>query len=303
MVNILLATYNSGPYLHEQISSIREPCQILISDDCSTDGTLENIKSGQYGANSILVSSEVKFGSAKKNFSSLLKACEAEYAFFCDQDDIWLPDKVSLSLARLKELEEVHGKDTPLLIFTDSMVVSQELNIISESFWSYEKLDPSFANSLKKLIVQNVAQGCTMCFNRALIQKALPIPDEAIMHDWWFMLVASAFGKIDFIKKPTMLYRQHGNNEVGANSYGVISSCRRFFKERHSIRSSLRLTQLQAKAFNDRYHSSLPAEHSSFLLKYANISKKPYLLRLIFCLRQKIIKCGRLRTLGLYLFI
>ena len=303
MVTVLLATYNPGPYLYEQIRSISGVSQILISDDCSTDGTLERIHSGQYGENVKLVSSGIKFGSAKSNFSALLNLCNSEYAFFCDQDDVWLPDKISLSLTRLKELEAIYGTNTPLLVFSDSTVVNQDLSVISNSFWKYEGLNPNFANSFKNLVIQNVAQGCTMCFNKALIDKALPIPDEAIMHDWWLMLVASAFGRIDFLERPTILYRQHGSNEVGAKSYSLSTSIYRFLKERDTIRSSLRLSQTQAKAFRDRYSSSLTPELSSFLTRYSGISNKNYFSRLFFCLRHRLKKCKIARTIGLYVFI
>ena len=303
MTTVLLATYNPGHYLREQISSIRGADEILISDDCSTDGTPEEIKSGLYGPGVTLVSSGIKFGSAKRNFSSLLSECRSEYAFFSDQDDVWLPEKIPESLRCLKLLEEKYGKDTPLLVFSDSEVVSSDLSSISKSLWQFQGINPKSALSFKRLVVQNVAQGCTMCFNAALMKKAQTIPDDAIMHDWWLMLVAAAFGKIGVLDKATMLYRQHGNNEVGAKPYTLIKSLTQALRGRSAALTSLNKTQLQAAEFCKKYGSYLTKEQYEFLHDYSVISQKPFLSRKFFCLRNKLAKCGTLRTLGLYYFI
>lgn len=157
------------------------------------------------------------------------------------------------SFDKIKSLENQFGAETPILIFSDLKVVDSNLNIINDSFFSYQGVFPNWADDFPHLLMQNVAPGCTMIINRALIDKAGEIPDDALMHDWWFMLVASAFGKIAYIDEPTILYRQHENNCIGAKSSSIISTIKAFLKAPLSIVGVVN----QAKAFLDIYDDEL----------------------------------------------
>ncbi|WP_413701732.1 hypothetical protein ACLKMH_09355 [Psychromonas sp. KJ10-10] len=133
-----------------------------------------------------------------------------------DQDDIWFKDKIIESFKALKALERESERIKPLLVFTDKMIVDEQLNVLNYSDYERSKISKDWHLQTKYLLQRNVASGCTMSFNRQLLNKAMPIPKEAFMHDWWFAIIASYYGKIKLIDKPLMQYRQHSANVIGS---------------------------------------------------------------------------------------
>ena len=279
-VDILLATYNGERYVGEQIESIQgqtyKDWRLLVSDDCSSDGTLGVVKSYAAGDSRISVASEgVRYGGAKENFFALMAKSSAPYVMFCDQDDFWLPPKVEKSLEAIHSLEAKSGKDKPLLVFCDMKVVDAGLGVISDSFETYRHFDPHRL-SLRHLIAQNVAAGCCMLANRA----ALDLLDNSgqheriEMHDWWLMLAVSAFGHIGYIEEPLSLYRQHGDNEVGAVKYSPLTTAKDIGFMEEQFLSVID----QAEAFLDSYGDMLPVEEAQSLKKFISIrcSKNPF---------------------------
>lgn len=228
MVTVLLATYNGEKYLEEQLKSILEQSytdfKIVIRDDGSNDNTNEIInRYAEVFPDKIEVCpSSCPTGSAAGNFFKLIELYSDEYIMLCDQDDIWLPQKIEKTINAMKKAEEENGKDTPILVHTDLYVVDEKLNIISDSFINYQRLSPE-RTELNNLLMQNSITGCTVMFNRALHEKLFALPTVTAMHDWWLGLIAAAFGKIVFLNSPTMLYRQHGSNEVGAKDAKSLS--------------------------------------------------------------------------------
>ena len=103
----------------------------------------------------------------------------------------------------------------PVLAHTDLVVVDENLHTIAPSFWSYSNLNPYCGSRLNRLLIQNVVTGSATMINRALARLASPIPQGAVLHDWWLALVASALGRIEAIPEKTVLYRQHGRNCAG----------------------------------------------------------------------------------------
>jgi len=219
-VEILLATYGGEKYIAELLESLLNQTypnlRILIRDDGSKDSTLSILQNFAHShPNKISLISDGKNLGVIGNFSELLKYSSADYVLFADQDDFWLPNKVELSVKRLQEMEQKYGVDSPLLVHTDLHVVDQNLQTIHRSFWSFTKINPNFSK-LNRLLVQNCVTGCTMTLNRALIHLSYPIPQNVLMHDWWIALIATSFGHIDYLSSPTLLYRQHQSNTLGA---------------------------------------------------------------------------------------
>lgn len=253
-----MATYNGERFVAEQIESVQRQTygnwRLLVSDDCSTDGTLDVVRRYAESDNRIRIVSEgVKHGGAKENFFALMRLSDAPCCMFCDQDDVWLPEKVGKSLAALRELECEHGADTPLLVFCDMKVVDCELNVIHESFERSSHFDPNRL-AFRQLLAHNVAAGCCMLFNRALLELCRHSDGSgAEMHDWWAMLVAAALGHIRFIDEPLSLYRQHGGNEVGANEYSPIERA----KDKEFMVQQFVLSTEQARSFGALYSDSL----------------------------------------------
>lgn len=229
-IAVLLATYQGETYLSEQLNSLLQQTfqdfVIYIHDDGSTDGTLQVIQDyvKQYPEKIVLLTYE-KAGGSAANFMSMLQYTKEPYIMFCDQDDVWLPDKIEVSYQELKRIEADTDRECcPCLVFTDLQVVDQNLQVISESFMTCTKRDPHRIK-YTQLIVQNVAPGCTMIFNRVLakyMQRYVNI-ESIIMHDWWAMLVASVYGRISYLESPTILYRQHEQNVVGAADRSTLA--------------------------------------------------------------------------------
>ena len=218
---ILLSTYNGEKFLREQLDSIfsqtdQDWC-LFVRDDGSTDSTTSILSEYKlkYGEKIEIIPSDKNIGPIA-SFELLMSSCDSDYVYFCDQDDVWLPNKIEVMRKVMQKAEENNGK-APVVAFSDLKVVDSSLNIISESFWNYSKIDPSISSDFEMLCVHGVATGCAMMVNRKAIDHALPFPPEVRMHDAWVVLCTSkAGGIVTYTSEPTILYRQHGNNLVGA---------------------------------------------------------------------------------------
>lgn len=220
-IQVLLATYNGAPFLTAQLDSILQqqgaPCHILARDDGSTDETpaLLAAYARRHPDRLTVLSDGQRTGSPKRNVARLLAASSAPYVMLADQDDVWQPDKLRRSATAMQALEARHGTDCPALVFSDLVVVDRDLALEAPSYWARMGLDPRNITRLPRLLRQNVVTGCTTMLNRALVRLTLPIPDGAFMHDWWIALLACTLGEATFLREPTVLYRQHGQNVVG----------------------------------------------------------------------------------------
>ncbi len=279
MITILMAAYNGEKYIAEQIESILHQTErgwkLVIQDDCSADGTFKIAEeyARKYPGRILAVQRKTPFGSAQNNFFSMLRFANSEYTMFCDDDDIWLPDKIHITLAEMKRLEQSSGPETPLLVHTDLRVANSELKMISSSMVRTQKLDPA-RTSLNRLLVQNNATGCTMMVNRPLLDLAVRrgLPRHAVMHDWWLALIASALGKIGFVPRATVLYRQHRNNQVGAKNAGSLRYNLRRLANGEAVRQSLDAAYGQAVEFLDRFGPLLDESQKRLLRDFISIS-------------------------------
>lgn len=224
-IDIIMATYNGEKFIEAQIDSLLNQTyqnwHLMVRDDGSIDQTVYILKTykKQFPDKISILESKEHLG-ACLNFGELLKHSTADYVMFCDQDDIWLPEKIKVSFNGILHLEDKYGKEKPLLLFTDLTVVDKDLTVMAKSFWGYEKINPD-NTTVNRLLVQNVVTGCTSIINKKLKSLSVPVPPEAIIHDWWIALVASVFGHTDYNSVPMVLYRQHGQNDVGARKRGL----------------------------------------------------------------------------------
>lgn len=303
-IDILLATHNGEAYLEEQIKSIlsqtHKNWNLIIHDDNSNDKTKEILKTytSKYPEKITFIDDGVKNGGAKENFSHLLNFSKSEYIMFCDQDDIWLPNKIKNAYTRLKHLENSFGSQTPLIAYSDLTVVDENLITLEKSF--HRILFKINEPKINQLLVQNVSPGCSMIFNKALLKKAYPIPKEAIMHDWWFILIASVFGQISFIETQDILYRQHSKNTVGFSNLSIAHILDKISKS-DKIKISIDKTIVQAASLLVK----VPPNHKELKIidEYSKINKKNKFKRCATLLNNKIKKQRFVQTLGLYIFI
>lgn len=312
-VDILLATYQGADYLEDQLQSIvnqsYQNWYLWVRDDHSSDNTsiiLEKWVQRLSGKMTLLPRGE-RLG-VKKNFSELMHRSQAPYIVFADQDDRWLPNKIEASLALMKKNEAMYGTSVPLLIHTDLIVADKNLNILDPSFWKYSKINP-LANTLNRLLVHNVVTGCTMLMNRSLLQLAMPIPQEAIMHDWWIGLVASAFGHIDSLDQPTLFYRQHGKNDTGAKDWRNLSAYLIQAKKllrlrgREELRRRLSKTIHQSFQFLERYENLLEPHKKKIVQNYVVLSQSSLLTKRYLFFKHRYFKNTFAKNLGMFLFL
>ncbi len=230
-VCILLALHNGAAYLSDQLASIagqsHRDWSLIISDDGSSDHWLDIAKQFSETAASgrTWLINGPRRGYAQ-NFIFLLKSAGpfAPYAAFCDQDDVWMEDKLARAVARLKAIADTNK---PAVYCSRTVICDKDCN--ADRFSPDFQLPPSFRNAL----VQNVGGGNTMVLNRAaldLVQDTLHHARDVVSHDWWvYQIVSGAGGTVIFDETPSLYYRQHGRNLVGAND-SMLASLRRLAK-------------------------------------------------------------------------
>lgn len=219
MIAILLSTFNGGLYLREQLDSLfRQTYKdwvLYVRDDGSTDNTIDILNSFQKKHDNIIMLAKdtVNMGPAK-SFLHLLENVEADYYMFCDQDDVWLPEKIEKTMFILKNLEIEHP-GRAALVFSDLSLVDKDLRPLHPSMWefnAYNKiLEPRF------LCCMNYVTGCTVAVNNLAKLSATKFKHVDLMHDALLALVVARFGVIKPIRESLILYRQHEKNAIGAN--------------------------------------------------------------------------------------
>ncbi|MEA5002400.1 MAG: glycosyltransferase family 2 protein [Christensenella sp.] len=300
MIDILLATYNGEKYLRAQIKSLfLQDCQdfrVTARDDGSTDQTMQILEEYEaaYPERFHIIRDGQPTGSAKENFFRLLQYASAEYIMFCDQDDIWLPDKLNLTLQTLQTAQNEWG-NVPLLVHSDLTVVNDQDQVLHPSLFALQKLDRQ-RRYLHQLLPQNNITGCTMLFNRALAKLIRPSGD-ALMHDWWIGLIAAAFGYI--IVAPNRIhYRQHMANEVGAKDVKSASYFKQKLSNTGDIHQSILDTYKQAQAFGETYDDLLDAEQKELIRMFTSLGDCGKCERAGLLKKYKLYKSGFYRKIG-----
>ena len=269
---ILLGTYNGAKYIEKQTVSIQKQSIgewiLLVRDDGSKDDTLEILSRLQTEDRRIrLITGNNAHLGTIRNYAKLMtiaRAKGAKVVFFSDQDDVWLSDKIRLQLERLHAMEETFGANTPILVHSDVTVVDENLRTLADSFIACRHMANKDKAPLTILLTQNYITGCATAINGSLLELALPMHDSAMMHDWWISLCAAAFGKIGFIETPTVLYRQHNDNRVGAKEFwGMLNPFRTNLIENWKSGKEIFLSSIdQARQLSDKIKSAPFASNS-----------------------------------------
>ena len=299
MIDILVAVYNGEKYLKEQLNSLinqtYKDINIIIRDDGSTDNSLDIIKEFKFEhpeKTTLIKGNPTK--SAKNNFFELLNHAKSDYIMFCDHDDIWLENKVELTLAKMQETEETYGNSIPVLCHTDLKVVDKNLNELHKSFFKMQKFDIT-KTSLNRALVQNIVTGCTMMINKPLIDLAKNTNSEnVIMHDWWLFLIASAFGRVEVVNSPTILYRQHESNQLGAGDLNKFT----YYSKKFKTGNRLQLTYNQADAFLNTFNDLLDESHKSIIKEYINLQNYSKLKKILSIAKNDFWKHSAIKKAG-----
>lgn len=311
-VDILLGTYNGAAHVTEQLESLRAQTfgdwRLILRDDGSTDGTPVMVADwcGGNGIDHVILETGRNLGAAG-NFGALLAASDAPYFCFCDQDDVWLPEKLSTLLDAVCEAERRLGSETPILAHSDLLVVDDDLRPVSSSYWRMLRADPAGDTGRRGLMLRNYVTGCASFGNAALARAALPVPDESPMHDWWLALVAAHCGELIDLPRPLVQYRQHGGNVLGAKDWGLLGILRRIAAQPLQAVARTRrahgMTMRQAGCFAGRYGDRMEPAMAELFAAYGSLPEQPFLARKTFLLRHGYRLPSPLHTLIHWVFL
>lgn len=215
MISVCIATYNGEKYIKEQLLSILHQLnkndEVIISDDYSTDKTLEVIKS--LNDNRIKIFFNNKEKGYTRNFENALEKASGDIIFLSDQDDVWMNTKVEKMLKYLDNYE---------MVVCNAELVDGNLNSLNQTIFEFRNVKSGFLNNF----IEIKYLGCSLAFNKCILEKALPFPkkQKLLPHDSWITLVSELIFKVYLIQEPLMYYRRHSNNisNAGAKSLNPL---------------------------------------------------------------------------------
>lgn len=263
-IDILMATYNGGPYIATQIRSIQSQLfadwELWIHDDGSTDNTVSIIRDFiKHDSRIHLICDGKTYKNPAYNFLSLLPISQAPYSIFCDQDDIWLENKLTILYETIKDFDPLQ----PVAVYSNSFIYEPEHATIGglATLATPEKLqDLLFLNA--------GVQGCAILFNAALKRICMDRPDYVCMHDHLLTLSAITFGRLIYVDKCLMLYRRYEGTVTGYTDKGFVSRLTKFFQKGKTVIHPEHYAAILA--FYNHYESRmLPEKRKIFQMFFA----------------------------------
>lgn len=306
-VRILLTTYNGEKYLRQQLYSLSkqdyDDYEVIISDDGSTDSTSQIIREyvERYPKLFKCYYSGIRFGNPNDHFMHLLKKYwDCDYLMFCDQDDIWHSDKVSILVNAALILRESGEK--LVLVHSGRNIIDGDGNIIIQDeqnrlkkYWTNQKIN--------RLLVNGSFQGCALLFSREVAKIASEYAPSNMRgsYDAWIGLIAYSLGEVQFIPVATMDYRRHGDNASGYKSHNpfaiIIESL-----QNNLCRKGMILCAQSAKEYSVYLSDVLPDDVVFLASRLASTEKMGYFQRKYIYLRYGLLKYGFARCMGQILF-
>ena len=284
-ISVVLCTYNGEEFIEEQLRSILNqtlmPQVIIVSDDGSTDSTLALVKGIAKTSRKEIrwdIRTRAAPLGAAENFGSALPLATGDFIALSDQDDVWVADKLEVMSQQLSENPSL------LLIHSDARLIDAE-GVPGASLMSTLRITRGERNNLargfaiKALLRRNLVTGAAVVLRKELLDDALPLP-KGWVHDEWLGLIAALRGGLAFNARALIDYRQHGNNQIGANKTDVamaqsrLQETRQSFFDKKAMRNEALqdlvdhpprwltaegLTLLAGKTQHDRWRQALPA--------------------------------------------
>ncbi|GAB2556833.1 hypothetical protein GCM10027190_03560 [Spirosoma areae] len=267
-ISIALCTYNGMTYLPVQWQSLLSqqqlPDEVVISDDQSTDGTADLVR--QLAAEAPfrvhILQNSTRLGS-NKNFERALSACTSDLVFICDQDDFWLPEKISTMTQYMQQHPDAQTA------FCDAWVTDEQLEKRQGRFWEVVSFDKSaqhrwLSGEMTEVLLDgNRVMGCAMVVRRSFLAMALPIPADipGYIYDGWMALLAASQNAIHFLNQPLQLYRTHIQQQIGVRQQEVpeaIGILGRFSRGRAGKLAPFREKQAQLVKINTLLSERVP---------------------------------------------
>ena len=308
-IAILLSTFNGQRFLQAQLDSLwqqtRQDFVLHVRDDGSSDNTLQmlaDVRQQRPGQVQLIRDAHARLG-PKRSFAALMQGLQAPYVAFCDQDDVWLPDKLARQVQSIQAIEAKYGTELPILCCSDATVTDSNLHPLHASYHRRHKLqmDDGRDMQLQRLLFRNYAIGATTMVNGALVQRCQTVPDAIVMHDWWMALVATALGQAIALPDALVLYRQHNANAVGSRAKSFPRTLAEFTSQLDWARKSSVNCLNQAVALHALHAGSATPQAAALLRAFAGFPGQGMLTRLHTLLRTRAFKPGFALN-GLHLF-
>ncbi len=287
-IDILMATYNGEAYLAEQLDSLLRQTyanwRLTVHDDGSTDQTRSIIR--RYATKDPRISfldDGVEGLGAAQNFLHLLEQVEGDYYMFCDQDDIWLPDKV------MKMQQAISACNGPALVYSNSYLFANG------------EVQPRFSTQIHPrslrdtLFFNSGVQGCAVIANRALLDVLRPFPKQVAMHDHLLTMGAVTFGTVRYIDEGLMWYRQHDFNTTGTQPRGLRDQVGSFFQSGKPVISRVHFEA--NRIFFSHYINRLDSEAKRLYNAYFRYGESRSVLKRLFILLWYGFTLGNMRGL------
>ena len=220
---VLISLYNGKNYIYELINSLLsqtyDKFDIYIRDDGSIDNSLDFIND-HFGAlinNRIFLFKGENIGFIRSFHWLLNESYKNSYTYYmlCDQDDVWLNKKIEVMIDFYLN-KSLNDETTPELVYSDMYVSDENLNIVHNSFQKFQK-NLSIHNNWRLLVAHNCIPGCCMFFNKKVVSLIVQHQFYEVYHDWFIAVITSRFGKIYYLEKPLMYYRNHDHNIEGVH--------------------------------------------------------------------------------------
>lgn len=302
-VYVACSARNAGQWIDAFVESLvaqdHSDWQLWVRNDGSTDDTGARLDA--WRAREPRVAQVIHGAQAKgiaQGFADVLSRlpADAELVATGDADDVWLPDRLSRGITRLRATQGTPA--VPTLVISDLRVVDRELRELAPSFWRSDDLDGN-ATSLRALVIENVAVNPTLLFNGALLAELRDFPEGAAFADCWIALVAAATGQIAVINEPTVLYRQHGANDGGARLKSRFERALMAWGNRSKVRAGMDRMSRQAGALAARYGARMSANDRALAEGLATIADAHGWRRKMAIARWRMVaRHGVLRNLG-----
>jgi len=307
LVSIALCTYNGEVYLKEQLDSLVNQTypnmEILVCDDCSSDGTMDLLE--QYAANYnffTVTRNEYNLGYVK-NFEKAIRSCKGEYIALSDQDDIWDLNKIQLMVDTI---------DKHLMVYHDSELIADDG--ISFNIKRSDIINLYHGNSPESFLLYNCVSGHSCLFSKRLLEYSLPFKKD-YYHDHWLAYVAANVGSIGFVNKSLVKYRQHLNSNTdilkkkGKKNNGFHDNNKALKLERelewlklcaqYPYNKNPEFVREFAHLFEKRMDTFISVSYASFLYKYSDLilsipkknsfSKSTFIFKQIWGLKAKLL--------------
>ncbi len=292
-IDILMATYNGASYIRTQIQSLQAQTltdwKLYIHDDGSSDDTMSILKEMKAMDSRInIIEDGIRFHESELNFMHLLKFSKAPFCIFCDQDDIWLENKLELMLRFI----EAKDNTIPQAVYSNSYVYIPETSDIS----GYATL--CFPQKLKDVLFLNCGiQGCALMFNAALRDICKNAPDIVAMHDHVLTVCAAALGELSYLNKRLMLYRRHQSTVTGPTAKKLSDRYNSFFDRDKTVMSHKHYQAL--KSLHQKYETYISDDNKKIFSDYFRFEKECRIRRFFHVLAKGYKLYGRTSILAI----